>query len=52
MHTHKLMNPSDPAKSKVAFKLGKRLRCFCLIRKHKIIPEHCSIILKTTFEQN
>ena len=36
-------------RGKFAFKFGKRLRCFCLVRK--IISEHCTIILKTTFEE-
>ena len=38
------MNQSDPAEGKFAFIFGGRLCCFCLIRK--IIPEHCTIILK------
>jgi len=41
------MNQSDPAGGKFAFKFGKPLCCFCLIRN--IIPVHCTTILETAF---
>ena len=44
LHTFKLVNQSDPAEGKFAFKFGKPLCCFWLIRK--IIPEQCTTILK------
>ena len=43
------MNQSDPAEGKEALKFGKWLGCLCLIRK--IIPDYCTTILKTTFEE-
>ena len=43
------MNQSDPAEGKEALKFGKWLGCLCLIRE--IIPDYCTTILKTTFEE-